>query len=46
MVEHPVWFGKIDTVATISRSLLSLVQRGTYVEQGMKLGYVTDYSAK
>jgi len=44
MVEHPVWFGKIDTVTgDLPGIFYPLVQRGTYVEQGMKLGYVTDY---
>jgi len=47
MVEHPVWFGKIDTVASDQPGVFyPLVQRGTYVEQGMKLGYVTDYFGK
>ena len=44
MVEHPVWFGKIDTVASEQPGIFyPLVQRGTYVEPGMKIGYVTDY---
>ncbi len=44
MVEHPVWFGKIDTVASEHSGIFyPLVQRGTYVEKDMKLGYVTDY---
>jgi len=47
VVEHPVWFGKIDTVASEQPGIFySLVQRGTYVEQGMKIGYVTDYFGK
>ncbi len=47
MVEHPVWFGKIDTVASDQPGIFyPLVQRGTYVEQGMKIGYVTDYFGK
>lgn len=47
MVEHPVWFGKIDTVASDQPGIFyPLVQRGTYVEPGMKLGYVTDYFGK
>ena len=47
MVEHPVWFGKIDTVASEQPGIFyPLVQRGTYVEQGMKIGYVTDYFGK
>jgi uncharacterized protein len=47
MVEHPVWIGKIDTVASEQPGIFyPLVQRGTYVEQGMKIGYVTDYFGK
>ena len=44
MVEHPVWIGKVDTVSSDQNGVFyPLVQRGTYVEQGMKIGYVTDY---
>jgi hypothetical protein len=44
MVEHPVWIGKIDTVASdVTGIFYPLVDRGTYVQQGMKIGYVTDY---
>jgi hypothetical protein len=47
MVEHPVWIGKIDTVASDQAGIFyPLVQRGTYVEAGMKIGYVTDYFGK
>src|SRR5713101_6197743 len=47
MVEHPVWFGKIDTVTSEQSGIFyPLVQRGTYVEPGMKIGYVTDYFGK
>ena len=43
-VEHPVWFEKIVDVASEQAGIFyPLVQRGTYVEAGMKLGYVTDY---
>src|SRR5215469_9251166 len=43
-VEHPVWIGKIDTIASDQTGFFyPLVERGTYVEQGMKVGYVTDY---
>lgn len=46
-VEHPVWFGKIDTVASDQPGIFyPLVRRGTYVEAGMKIGYVTDYFGK
>jgi uncharacterized protein len=47
MVEHPVWFGKIDTVSSDQPGIFyPLVQRGTYAEAGMKIGYVTDYFGK
>jgi predicted deacylase len=47
MVEHPVWFGKVDTVASEQPGIFyPLVQRGTYVDAGMKIGYVTDYFGK
>ncbi|MBZ5571025.1 MAG: succinylglutamate desuccinylase/aspartoacylase family protein [Acidobacteriia bacterium] len=43
-VEHPVWVGKIDTVESTQAGIFyPLVERGTYVAQGMKIGYVTDY---
>jgi predicted deacylase len=43
-VEHPVWIGKIDTVESSQTGVFyPLVQRGTYVAQGTKLGYVTDF---
>jgi predicted deacylase len=43
-VENPVWFGKIDTVASDQPGIFyPLVDRGTYVAQGMRIGYVTDY---
>ena len=46
-VEHPVWFGKIDTVASEQGGIFyPIVQRGSYVEAGMKIGYVTDYFGK
>jgi len=44
MIEHPVWIEKVVTVASDQNGIFyPLVKRGTYVEQGMKLGYVTDY---
>lgn len=44
MLEHPVWIGKVDSITSDQNGLFyPLVQRGTYVEQGMKVGYVTDY---
>ncbi|HZI57312.1 MAG TPA: M14 family metallopeptidase [Verrucomicrobiae bacterium] len=47
VVEHPVWLGKVDTVTSEQPGIFyPLVQRGTYVEAGMKIGYVTDYFGK
>ncbi len=43
-VEHPVWIGKLDTVESAQTGIFyAVVRRGSYVEQGMKIGYVTDY---
>jgi uncharacterized protein len=43
-IEHPVWIGKIDDVKSEQTGFFyPLVERGRYVEQGMKIGYVTDY---
>jgi hypothetical protein len=47
VVEHPVWLGKVDTVSSEQAGIFyPVVQRGTYVEAGMKIGYVTDYFGK
>ena len=46
-IEHPVWIEKVATVASEQTGIFyPLVKRGTYVEQGMKIGYVTDYVGK
>src|SRR5215831_8070495 len=43
-VEHPVWIEKVITVASEQTGIFyPLVKRGTYVEQGMKVGYVSNY---
>jgi predicted deacylase len=43
-VEHPVWFEKVVDVSGEQAGIFyPLAQRGSYVEAGMKLGYVTDY---
>jgi uncharacterized protein len=43
-VQHPVWIERIGTLASEQTGIFyPLVKRGTYVEQGMKIGYVTDY---
>ena len=47
MVEHPVWIQNVVTVASDQTGIFyPLVKRGTYIEQGMKVGYVTDYVGK
>ncbi len=43
-VEHPVWLEKVVTLASEQPGIFyPLVRRGTYIEAGMKVGYVTDY---
>ena len=43
-VEHPVWIGAIQTATSGETGLFSpLVRRGSYVAEGMKIGYVTDF---
>jgi uncharacterized protein len=43
-VQHPVWIEKIATLTSEQTGIFyPLVKRGTFVEQGMKIGYVTDY---
>ena len=47
MVEHPVWIEKVLTLTSDQTGIFyPTVKRGTYVEQGMKVGYVTDYLGK
>jgi predicted deacylase len=47
IVEHPVWIEKVVTLASDQTGIFyPTVKRGTYVEQGMKVGYVTDYVGK
>src|SRR5262249_43613664 len=46
-VEKPVWIEKIATITSDQTGMFyPLVKRGMYVEQGMKVGYVTDYLGK
>jgi len=43
-VANPVWIEKVETVSSDQNGIFyPLVKRGTYVQQGMKIGYVTDY---
>jgi predicted deacylase len=47
IIEHPVWVEKVLTVTSDQTGIFyPLVKRGSYVEQGMKIGYVTDYVGK
>jgi uncharacterized protein len=47
IVEHPVWIERVVTLASEQTGMFyPLVKRGTYVEQGMRMGYVTDYLGK
>ncbi|HET7208917.1 MAG TPA: M14 family metallopeptidase [Terriglobales bacterium] len=46
-IAHPVWIERIDTVSSEQPGIFyPLVERGTYVAAGMKIGYVTDYFGK
>ena len=45
--EHPVWIQSLaDLPSPVTGIFYPLVKRGTYVAEGMKLGYVTDYFGK
>jgi predicted deacylase len=47
VIEHPVWIEKVVTIASEQTGMFyPLVKRGAYVEQGMKVGFVTDYLGK
>ena len=44
-IENPVWVEAIQSVTSDQTGIFyPLVRRGTYVSQGMKIGYVTDYT--
>jgi len=46
-IENPVWLEElVDVISDGPGMWYPLVKRGTYVEAGMKLGYVTDYFGK
>jgi predicted deacylase len=43
-VEHPVWIERLATVTSdTGGTFFPVVKRGSYVETGTKIGYVTDY---
>ena len=44
IVASPVWIERVDTVASDATGIFyPLVKRGTYVQKGARVGYVTDY---
>ena len=46
-VEHPVWIGQITTIRSDQDGIFyPLVVPEAYVQQGMSIGYVTDYFGK
>ncbi len=46
-IENPVWLEKIiDVTSDLEGIFFPLVKRGTYVQEGMKVGYVTDFFGK
>jgi predicted deacylase len=47
MIEHPVWIERVAGITSDQTGMFyPLVKRGTYVEKGMLVGYVTDYLGK
>ena len=46
-IENPVWLDKVVDVLSEGPGIwYPLVKRGTYVQEGMRIGYVTDYFGK
>ena len=46
-VENPVWIENVQTISSdLNGIFYPLVKRGTYVAQGAKVGYITDYTGK
>jgi uncharacterized protein len=46
-IEHPVWIERVVTLSSDHTGIFyPRVRRGTYVQAGMKIGYVTDYLGK
>jgi uncharacterized protein len=46
-IQNPVWLDKVVDVLSDGPGIwYPLVKRGTYVQEGMKLGFVTDYFGK
>jgi len=47
VVEHPVWLERVITMTADDGGIFyPTVKRGTYVEKGMQVGYVTDFVGK
>jgi predicted deacylase len=47
VIENPVWLERVvDVESDVEGIFYPLVKRGTYVMEGMKVGYVTDYFGK
>jgi predicted deacylase len=43
-IESPVWIERVATIASDANGIFyPLVKRGTYVQKGQRVGYVTDY---
>ncbi len=43
-IDHPVWIDRVETIAGDRNGIFyPLVRRGTYVAEGMPVGYLTDY---
>jgi predicted deacylase len=46
-VESPVWIERVAGITSdVTGIFYPLLKRGTYVQKGMKVGYVTDYLGK
>ena len=46
-IEHPVWISKVLSLTSDAAGIFyPSVERGSYVAEGMKLGYVTDFFGK
>ena len=45
--ENPVWLDRVADIISDGPGIwFPLVKRGTYVQEGMQVGYVTDYFGK
>jgi predicted deacylase len=47
LIENPVWLDRVVDVLSDGPGIwYPLVKRGSYVQEGMKIGFVTDYVGK